>query len=868
MGGLPQIDDRSRLARWAAWQARVRGDAPLGALGVGDRLQMLFVESELLVAADDRETSAELVERWGATVVEDPPLPPVPPGMRGGDPQLVAGFPRSVRHRLPAVPPGVSHDALEQAASELGDSATITSPLAAATLALAVGYVREGRAAGVNAVGSGAALPYAVAHEAPGAVGGSNPYAWPCFGGRAQVTRAWQLVESLKLITDAHDRSIRIGVLDGGFWLDPADGRPIVPLGESESDFGTQVTHLRLPEETQQAGGPGRAQCKNGACPWHGNATAGVAAATVGNGAGAAGAGGTVAQPVLFDSKLCTNEVLRCLHLCLAWGVDVLNMSFAIAGWSHALAYGLWNNSFAYAASGGLIMVAGAGNDGAELPDLDVRPATRTPGVITVGWLARDDTAHPSSNYGSSVNVWAPGSGVPTPPDPNNPHGSLQSGTSMATPIVAGVAAMIRRVNPTLGSEQIRTLLHDTGWQGTGRVDRGLDALAAVAAAMGHRLPNEAQEPNDSPATARPLLPLGPDGTLGPAAQGIAALATGGDHDWWSFHTDGYADLALQAEWYAELSGLLIDLIPDDAGGRTGVDVRLTQAQGQIALAGTIAPGSYRVHVTGQGATAYRLVVGLSPSTLEPDQFERNDDFDHATRMSTEPVAGSLAHALRIYGPGRYEATLHMPADRDVFVVEAPTSLPFLIPEVTIADTDQPVDVTVFDAARHQVASHAGVRGVAIELPKGAATYVEVSGAAVTRYAIDVHERVARDALPGPFQEQKVLRLPAWWGDPVVRIPDRVTHVLVTLDQQLRQERRIVFDASSDPGLTASLLDGTGATIRTAAAEGDGHPVVSLDLGGLADAAYVVRLDRGATAADGVASVRLRPPFGVAPAHS
>src|SRR5262249_60012972 len=112
-----------------------------------------------------------------------------------------------------------------------------------------------------------------------------------------------------------------------------------------------------------------------------------------------------------------------------------------------------WNQAFQFAADNGLILVATAGNGGKDLPgDDNLRPATRTPGTITVGALDTDDTARGDSNYGSSVDIWAPGTKLPVAPTPGSPRGSLATGTSVAAPFVSGVVAMIRAVNPFLNT--------------------------------------------------------------------------------------------------------------------------------------------------------------------------------------------------------------------------------------------------------------------------------------------------------------------------------------------------------------------------------------------------------------------------------
>src|SRR5262249_11415331 len=156
------------------------------------------------------------------------------------------------------------------------------------------------------------------------------------------------------------------------------------------------------------AGGSGT----EGSTDWHGNAVMSAAAAPVNNNRGAAGAGGLLSPfntplvvPVAFKTNRNVSEVFRCLQLCVAWGIGLINMSFTFE-WPKILLpiSGHWDDNFQFAADQGVITVASAGNNGSELPDFVVLPATRTPGTVTVGALDWNLTsARGDSNYGSSV---------------------------------------------------------------------------------------------------------------------------------------------------------------------------------------------------------------------------------------------------------------------------------------------------------------------------------------------------------------------------------------------------------------------------------------------------------------------------------
>src|SRR5699024_11498702 len=79
---------------------------------------------------------------------------------------------------------------------------------------------------------------------------------------------------------------------------------------------------------------------------------------------------------------------------------------------------------------------------------------------VAVGSVTSSQTRSSFSNYGPELDVMAPGSDIYSTL-PNNPYGTL-SGTSMATPHVAGGMGSIRSANPGISVDDARTILSHT----------------------------------------------------------------------------------------------------------------------------------------------------------------------------------------------------------------------------------------------------------------------------------------------------------------------------------------------------------------------------------------------------------------------
>jgi serine protease len=175
-------------------------------------------------------------------------------------------------------------------------------------------------------------------------------------------------------------------------------------------------------------------------------------------------------------------------------GADIINMSLGGSLPSKAM-----EDAVNYAYERGVTVVASSGNDGEN----DVAFPAAYENCIAVGAVRFDKTVTSYSNRGNALDLVAPGGDMEA--DQNNdgePDCILQetfwwlginwgywwfAGTSMASPHVAGVAALIKAVHPEFGPDEIRMVLEETaedlgepGWDQT--YGYGLiDASAAVS---------------------------------------------------------------------------------------------------------------------------------------------------------------------------------------------------------------------------------------------------------------------------------------------------------------------------------------------------------------------------------------------------
>ena len=205
----------------------------------------------------------------------------------------------------------------------------------------------------------------------------------------------------------------------------------------------------------------------------HGTHVAGIIAAERNNGIGMNGVARNIkimAVRAVPDGDEYDKDIALGIRYAVDNGAKVINTSFGKYYSTHPE----WViDAIKYAAKKDVLIVNAAGNDALDMDVTRIYPNDQTPenneeiadNFLTVGASNFDygsDLVARFSNYGhTNVDVFAPGTKIWST-TPNDEYEFLQ-GTSMASPAVAGVAAMIRSLYPKLSAAEVKDILMKSG---------------------------------------------------------------------------------------------------------------------------------------------------------------------------------------------------------------------------------------------------------------------------------------------------------------------------------------------------------------------------------------------------------------------
>ncbi|MEH2052392.1 S8 family peptidase [Nostoc sp.] len=184
---------------------------------------------------------------------------------------------------------------------------------------------------------------------------------------------------------------------------------------------------------------------------------------------------------IAYDAKIMPVKVLndsgsgsytsiaKGIHYAVDNGANVINLSLGGGSSNRTL-----ESAINYASSKGVIVVMAAGNDGDSSPGYPARYAYKS--GIAVGAVDRNNNMPDFSNRSGTNEisyVTAPGVKVYSSV-PNNQYATY-SGTSMATPHVAGIVALMLSANPNLTDAQVRQIVTETAGNSTQTTNSSLN---------------------------------------------------------------------------------------------------------------------------------------------------------------------------------------------------------------------------------------------------------------------------------------------------------------------------------------------------------------------------------------------------------
>jgi subtilisin family serine protease/subtilisin-like proprotein convertase family protein len=391
----------------------------------------------------------------------------------------------------------------------------------------------------------------------------------------------------------------------------------------------------------------------------HGTHVAGTIGAVGNNGIGVTGVAWTTKIMALkflsASGSGSTSNAVRAIDYAIAKGAKILNNSWGGGGYSLSL-----DQAITRAQNAGVIFVAAAGNSATNNDTTPNYPSNYPQNnVVAVASTTRTDTMSSFSSYGATtVDLGAPGSSILST-TPNNTYSTF-SGTSMATPHVAGALAVYWDANPTLTySQVIQKLL------------QSVDPIAALAGrtVTGGRLNLRKMLEGTSPPPSPPPPPSDTTGARVTAGAFAGQAASTFDRVRVTFNE------------------------PINSGSFDTTDiVSLTGPGGAITpTAVTLVSGTnnqFDVKFASQSAVgAYSIVLGPNILDVAGNTMDQNQDGQNGQSNDTYSLTNNLAPPRVVFTPN----TALPAAIRDFQT----TTITFIVPSTSPLGTQAITDVNV-----------------------------------------------------------------------------------------------------------------------------------------------------------------------------
>ncbi|WP_345058918.1 S8 family peptidase [Hymenobacter glaciei] len=206
----------------------------------------------------------------------------------------------------------------------------------------------------------------------------------------------------------------------------------------------------------------------HGPDPLHGTHVAGIIAAVRTNNLGIQGLAPDPVRIMVVravpDGDERDKDVANAIRYAVDNGAQIINMSF---GKEFSPQRAAVEAAYKYAAQKGVLLVHAAGNENSNLDVSDNYPAsfylnkTTVPNLLTVGASGPVDNSHLTADFSNysrkGVDVFAPGVNIYSTL-PGSTYGN-ESGTSMASPVTAGVAAVLKSYFPKLTATDLKRII-------------------------------------------------------------------------------------------------------------------------------------------------------------------------------------------------------------------------------------------------------------------------------------------------------------------------------------------------------------------------------------------------------------------------